>query len=130
MQANFLEAYSARRQAENTAKQVKASTKIQSMMAEQALESGKQGKTLMVFTVVTIIFVCDYLIPDPIPMFSYLFYGSQLPSSFLAAVFAINLDSLPQSDDGRLPTGYFLTYLCECWSLANLYLGIISRNRH
>ncbi|KAH6621147.1 hypothetical protein B0J18DRAFT_431690 [Chaetomium sp. MPI-SDFR-AT-0129] len=96
-QAGFSVAIDARKQAEATAEQTQLVADNSSltaqqlkMMANQATESGRQTKTLMVFTVVTIIF---------------------LPSSFMAAVFAINLDVFPWNDNDKLPFDYFLKYL-------------------
>ncbi|KAL2063543.1 hypothetical protein VTL71DRAFT_5348 [Oculimacula yallundae] len=59
-------------------------------MARQGEETTRQGKTILMFTVVTIIF---------------------LPLSFLAAFFAINLDAFPADKDGNLPIGFVLKYM-------------------
>ena len=63
-QANFSEAMDARKQATDTAKQTKLAAKNSKVtadqlqiMTKQADETGRQGQTLMVFTVVTILFV-------------------------------------------------------------------------
>lgn len=87
------------------------------LLTKQAEESDKQSKALMVFTVVTIVFVRYLTGPGnkmvPLfPDFLTLLHG-QLPSSFLAAVFAINLDAFPLNEDGKLPLGYFLKFLCK-----------------
>ncbi|KAI0840804.1 hypothetical protein F5Y06DRAFT_261804 [Hypoxylon sp. FL0890] len=82
-QASISEAFSARKQAEN-------SVHYAQMQAEQAQETAKQGRTLMLFTVVTILF---------------------LPLSFMAAFFAINIDAFPKDDAGSLELGYVLKYM-------------------
>ncbi|KAI0592859.1 hypothetical protein F4775DRAFT_60436 [Biscogniauxia sp. FL1348] len=58
--------------------------------AEQAEESTRQGRTLMLFTVVTILF---------------------LPLSFMAAFFAINIDVFPVNENGKLELSYVLKYM-------------------
>jgi ankyrin repeat protein/Mg2+ and Co2+ transporter CorA len=55
-----------------------------------AVETARAGGTLMVFTIVTVIF---------------------LPLSFLAAFFAIILEGLPYNDDSRLPLNFILKYV-------------------
>ena len=55
-----------------------------------AVETARAGGTLMVFTIVTVIF---------------------LPLSFLAAFFAIVLEGLPYNDDDRLPLNFILKYV-------------------
>ncbi len=69
-QANFSEAIDARKQAADTAKQTRLAAKNSKVTAEQlqimtkqADETGRQGQTLMVFTVVTILFVRQ--LPSP-----------------------------------------------------------------
>ncbi|KAK4097670.1 hypothetical protein N658DRAFT_267125 [Parathielavia hyrcaniae] len=98
-QASFTEATDTRKQAEDTALQTKLAGEHSGVIAdqlktmkEQALETGRQGKALMVFTVVTVIF---------------------LPSSFMAAVFSIDLDTFPADSNGRMPLDYFIKYLCR-----------------
>lgn len=105
------------------------------LLTKQAEESDKQSKALMVFTVVTIIFVgpshldgnCYFY--GAVPMFfdssADTVLHRQLPSSFLAAVFAINLDAFPWNEDGRLPLSYFLKFLCMYFTL---YLGPLRIN--
>ncbi|KAI1409325.1 hypothetical protein F5Y13DRAFT_92301 [Hypoxylon sp. FL1857] len=82
-QASISEAISARKQAENSAHYAQ-------QQAEQAEETAKQGRTLMLFTVVTILF---------------------LPLSFMAAFFAINIDVFPKNNAGSLELGYVLKYM-------------------
>jgi Mg2+ and Co2+ transporter CorA len=55
-----------------------------------AVETARAGGTLMVFTIVTVIF---------------------LPLSFLAAFFAIVLEGLPYNADDRLPLNFILKYV-------------------
>ncbi|KAI0448320.1 hypothetical protein F5B21DRAFT_149359 [Xylaria acuta] len=57
---------------------------------EQAEETARQGRTLTLFTVVTIVF---------------------LPLSFLAAFFAIEIDIFPVDANGKLSLDYVLKYL-------------------
>ncbi|KAJ0115642.1 uncharacterized protein J7T55_010465 [Diaporthe amygdali] len=89
-QANFSEAISARMLARETAKNTQLQIKQNDEISKQAEETARQGKTLMVFTVVTIIF---------------------LPLSFMAAFFAINIDIFPINEDGKLEFGYILKYM-------------------
>ncbi|KAK2613268.1 hypothetical protein N8I77_000191 [Diaporthe amygdali] len=93
-QANFSEAISARMLARETAKNTQLQIKQNDEISKQAEETARQGKTLMVFTVVTIIF---------------------LPLSFMAAFFAINIDIFPVNEDGKLEFGYILKYMRK-WS--------------
>ncbi|RGP72184.1 ankyrin repeat [Fusarium sporotrichioides] len=58
----------------------------------QAEESVKQGKTIMVFTIVTIIF---------------------LPLSFMAAFFAIDISQFKRVKDGKLSLGYVSEIMCK-----------------
>ncbi|CAJ2502457.1 Uu.00g098510.m01.CDS01 [Anthostomella pinea] len=58
--------------------------------AEQAAENARQGRTLTLFTVVTIVF---------------------LPLSFMAAFFAINIESFSVNNNGKLGLGYVLKYM-------------------
>ncbi|KAI0021956.1 hypothetical protein F4780DRAFT_259030 [Xylariomycetidae sp. FL0641] len=57
---------------------------------EQAKESDRQGRTLMLFTVVTIVF---------------------LPLSFMAAFFAIEIEAFPVNDNDKLDLDYVLKYM-------------------
>ncbi|KAK7974381.1 hypothetical protein PG989_016229 [Apiospora arundinis] len=67
-----------------------ASVSYAKQRAEIAAESARQGRTLTLFTVVTIVF---------------------LPLSFMSAFFAINIDVFPTNDDGKLELGYVLKYM-------------------
>ncbi|KAI0152258.1 hypothetical protein F4776DRAFT_659182 [Hypoxylon sp. NC0597] len=82
-QASISEAFSARKQTENGAYYAQK-------QAEQAEETAKQGRTLLLFTVVTILF---------------------LPLSFMAAFFAININVFPKNDAGSLELSYVLKYM-------------------
>ncbi|KAK8004980.1 hypothetical protein PG990_011017 [Apiospora arundinis] len=67
-----------------------ASVSYAKQRAEIAAESARQGRTLTLFTVVTIVF---------------------LPLSFMSAFFAINIDVFPVNADGKLELGYVLKYM-------------------
>ncbi|KAL2276581.1 hypothetical protein FJTKL_00755 [Diaporthe vaccinii] len=96
-QANFSEAISARELAEQTAKNT-------TLQIKQAEETTRQGKTLMVFTVVTIIF---------------------LPLSFLAAFFAINVDAFPWNENDKISLNYLLRYMLSIgFALAIPFVGL------
>ncbi|KAF7934808.1 uncharacterized protein EAE98_002853 [Botrytis deweyae] len=82
-QANISEADSANRQATE-------SLELARFAQVQADQGSQQGKTLMIFTVVTILF---------------------LPLSFVAAFFAIEMDKFPLDHNGKLPMSYVLKYM-------------------
>jgi hypothetical protein len=149
-QANVSEALSARMQAENTARHAEISAQHaakgveQAQLArEQAEATARQGRTVLVFTVVTIIFVSFNTIPFtlafavlPFPHFPYTSfslsrfptslaptffpvpqernaYSEKLPLSFVAAFFAINIDRFPWDNGGKLSMNYVLKYMCK-----------------
>jgi len=61
---------------------------------DQATLTARQGQTIMVFTLVTIVF---------------------LPMSFIAAFFAINVENWSgENGSGRLTVGYISKYMCKC----------------
>lgn len=70
----------------------------------------------MVFTVVTIIFVRGNSIKRTdlwnrfvsLPLIPH-----QLPLSFLAAFFAINVDAFPWDGNDKIPLNYLLRYMCK-----------------
>jgi uncharacterized membrane protein (DUF106 family) len=140
--ANFAEARDSRTQAEQTTEQTrlanrnsKATADQLKMMTKQAEETGRQGKTLMVFTVVTITFVsfadpriCSIIYSCELTVVHLRGPFSQLPSSFMAAVFAINLDSLPLDSNDRLPLSYFLKYLFATSCAITIPLILIAFN--
>ncbi|KAK4122891.1 hypothetical protein N657DRAFT_483660 [Parathielavia appendiculata] len=127
-QASFYEAMDTRKQAEATKQQTRLATEHSKVMAQQtqvaaehsevmaqqletmkdqALETGRQGQTLLVFTVVTIIF---------------------LPSSFMAAVFSIDLDTFPVDGNDKMPLGYFLKYLFAISCAITIPLVVLAFN--
>lgn len=70
-----------------------------------AVETARAGGTLMVFTIVTVVF---------------------LPLSFLAAFFAIILEGLPYNADDRLPLSFILKYVVGvglCTALAFVFMA-------
>ncbi|KIV77025.1 hypothetical protein PV11_08863 [Exophiala sideris] len=74
-------------------KQKHANAVEASLQRKQAQESAKQGRTIMVFTIVTIVF---------------------LPLSFLASFFALNVIEFPRpagSDGGELHLGWVIKYI-------------------
>ncbi|KAH8652160.1 hypothetical protein BX600DRAFT_472039 [Xylariales sp. PMI_506] len=83
-QSNVMDARSARVQAEESLKMTK--------------ESEKQGKTIMVFTIVTIVF---------------------LPLSFMAAFFALNITQFRRDDGGTLGLGYVLEVMIPISALVS-----------
>ncbi|TGO07790.1 hypothetical protein BTUL_0247g00190 [Botrytis tulipae] len=114
-QANVSEALSSRKQMESSALQAAAANKLaeisleQTYVAnEQAVESVRQGRTVLVFTVVTIIF---------------------LPLSFMAAFFAINIDVFPFNDDGKLPLDYVLKYMLSISGAMSIPFILIALNQ-
>ncbi|KAI0159825.1 hypothetical protein GGR57DRAFT_438674 [Xylariaceae sp. FL1272] len=70
--------------------QAVASVEYARRSVEQTEQSARQGRTLTLFTVVTIVF---------------------LPLSFLAAFFAIEIDVFPVDENGKLQLDYVLKYL-------------------
>ncbi|KAF7939003.1 uncharacterized protein EAE98_001339 [Botrytis deweyae] len=114
-QANVSEALSSRKQMESSTIQAAAANKLaetslkQTYIAtEQAFESVRQGRTVLVFTVVTIIF---------------------LPLSFMAAFFAINIDVFPFNDDGKLPLDYVLKYMLSISGAMSIPFILIALNQ-
>ncbi|KAE9366832.1 hypothetical protein N431DRAFT_384803 [Stipitochalara longipes BDJ] len=108
----------ARKQAEITARHVEIADQSQKQgqrqvtLAEatmaQAEETARQGKTVMLFTVVTIIF---------------------LPLSFMAAFFAISVDSFPFNDNGKLPMSYVLKYMLSISAAISIPFVLIAFNQ-
>ncbi|KAI0895389.1 hypothetical protein F4806DRAFT_80154 [Annulohypoxylon nitens] len=93
-QATLSEAKSAREQAEYTSRQTKLATQYNLKIAQQltlaqqqAEETAKQGNVILLFTVVTVVF---------------------LPLSFMTSFFTIEIDVFPFDDQGRMPIGYIL----------------------
>lgn len=81
--------------------------------AEQAEETARQGRTLTLFTVVTIVFVSCFQPPKR-------YYGGladekKLPLSFFAAFFAIEIDVFPVNENGKLSLDYVIKYLSKSY---------------
>ncbi|KAF3003288.1 Ankyrin-2 [Neopestalotiopsis sp. 37M] len=70
--------------------QAMASVRYSEQQADQARQTAIQGRTLMLFTVVTILF---------------------LPLSFMSAFFAIEIDAFPVDQNGKLALDYVLKYM-------------------
>ncbi|KUJ13579.1 uncharacterized protein LY89DRAFT_737554 [Mollisia scopiformis] len=84
-QSSVLDARSARIQTEGSLKMTQKLVELTGVTVEINKENERQGKTLMVFTIVTIIF---------------------LPLSFMAAFFAINIAAFHRDDKDFLSLGY------------------------
>ena len=63
---------------------------------KQTDETIEQGRTLMVFTIITIVFVSNFLTLNGTIALLTIF---QLPMSFLASLFALNITVFPHSGD-------------------------------
>ncbi|KAG7125185.1 hypothetical protein HYQ46_010547 [Verticillium longisporum] len=74
---------------------------------ESAKDTARQGKTVVVFTVVTIIF---------------------LPVSFIAAIFAIDSNGFRRDKDDKIPFGYMLTYILSIGLTLSIPLIVIAFN--
>ncbi|KAM0333931.1 hypothetical protein ACHAQA_000948 [Verticillium albo-atrum] len=74
---------------------------------ESAKDTARQGKTVVVFTVVTIIF---------------------LPVSFIAAIFAIDTNGFQRDEDDKIPFGYLLTYIMSIGLSLSIPLIVIAFN--
>ncbi|EEH10557.1 serine/threonine-protein kinase ripk4 [Histoplasma capsulatum G186AR] len=114
-QNNVSEALSARKQAENASQQARATKDLTErglenadLARQQADESIRQGRTVLVFTVVTIIF---------------------LPLSFMAAFFAINIDSFPWNKGDKLPMDYVLRYMFSISGAISIPFILIALNQ-
>ncbi|EEH19036.2 hypothetical protein PABG_01355 [Paracoccidioides brasiliensis Pb03] len=114
-QNNVSEALSARKQAETASDQAKATTELTerglenaNLARKQADETIRQGRTVLVFTVVTIIF---------------------LPLSFMAAFFAINLDAFPWNKGDKLPMDYVLRYMFSISGAISIPFILIALNQ-
>ncbi|KAK2760347.1 hypothetical protein FQN54_002416 [Arachnomyces sp. PD_36] len=107
-QANVSEALSARKQQENTARQARISAAHAEEGVKVAEATARQGKTVLVFTVVTIIF---------------------LPLSFLAAFFAINIQQFPWNGDDKLPMDYVLKYMLSISGAVSIPFILVAFNQ-
>ncbi|KAI9869299.1 MAG: hypothetical protein M1813_000088 [Trichoglossum hirsutum] len=92
-QANILEAVSGRKQAEDTA---------------------KQGNTIMVFTLVTIIFVSEPRAKHSPGLLFLNILNPKLPMSFLASLFALNVTAFPHQADNLVYTPGWIFPIMFC----------------
>ncbi|KAJ6783465.1 hypothetical protein PWT90_08178 [Aphanocladium album] len=86
-------------------KQKHASQQEAAAAAQQAKETARQGNAILLFTVVTIVF---------------------LPISFMAAFFAINIDGLQTTTNGKLPLTYVVKYMLAvglCLSIPFIFVA-------
>jgi hypothetical protein len=76
---------------------------------EQAVSTSRQGHTIMVFTIVTILFVS---LPSTLllQLKSTNRVTVKLPMSFMAAFFAINVKEFPHAEDSTLRLNWVLKY--------------------
>ncbi|KAH7303198.1 hypothetical protein B0I35DRAFT_365304 [Stachybotrys elegans] len=74
---------------------------------ESAIDTARQGKTVVVFTVVTIIF---------------------LPISFLAAIFSIDTNGFPRDEDDLIPFDYLLQHILTIGLAISIPLIVIAFN--
>ncbi|EPE31754.1 hypothetical protein GLAREA_12510 [Glarea lozoyensis ATCC 20868] len=109
-EASISEALSARKQAEHTSRQAAEATRQAELTAEQArlgaieaAEATRQGKTVLVFTV--------------------------LPLSFMAAFFAINIETFPVNSDGKLSLGYVLKYMLSISGATSIPFILVAFNQ-
>jgi hypothetical protein len=89
--------------------------------ASEAAEIRDQGKTFLVFTIFTIVFVGVL-----IPTFHKTFYQMlQLPLSFMTAFLVINIEEFPKDSSGAtsLPLRYICKYLCKSYHFLLACLG-------
>ncbi|KAK0656301.1 hypothetical protein B0T16DRAFT_451888 [Cercophora newfieldiana] len=89
-QASILEALAMRKQADILALHAEEWAVQAKEAQEQTDQAIKQGRTVLLFTVVAIVI---------------------LPLSFMAAFFAIEIDVFPLNEYGKLDLGYVLTYM-------------------
>ncbi|KAI4601365.1 hypothetical protein KJ359_012557 [Pestalotiopsis sp. 9143b] len=87
--------------------QAKATAKYTEQQVLQAEETARQGQTLMLFTVVTILF---------------------LPLSFMSAFFAVAIDAFPLDANGKLSLGYVLKYMLSISAGLSIPFMIIAFN--
>lgn len=96
--------------------------------AQQAAASAKQSNAIVLFTVITIIFVWSQ---ERRGNRQVLANTTQLPISFMAAFFAINIDGFKLTKDGKLPLNYVIKYMgtnpfpnCHCTKLTTLVVSV------
>ncbi|KAG9248494.1 hypothetical protein BJ878DRAFT_27946 [Calycina marina] len=114
-QANVSEALIARKQAEKMAAQAEIAAQHAEKGMDQAelayklsMDSARQGRTVLLFTVITIIF---------------------LPLSFVAAFFAINIDAFPVNANGKLPMNYVLKYMFSISGAVSIPFVLVAFNQ-
>jgi hypothetical protein len=76
---------------------------------QSARDTARQGKTVIVFTVVTILFVSCPSLDDRLQPLT----DEQLPVSFIAAVFSINTNGYPLDSNERIPFDYVMKCICK-----------------
>jgi hypothetical protein len=94
--------------------------------SELTAETVKQGKTLMVFTIVTIIFVClhRFRICPVRPLGGYPLFvmmdildanklGMQLPLSFMSSFFTIDIRQFSRDEDRSMSLDYVSAIICR-----------------
>ncbi|KAH6665312.1 hypothetical protein F5X68DRAFT_143675 [Plectosphaerella plurivora] len=96
-------------QMEDTAKKADKSASLAeaSFAQEAARETARQSKTIMVFTVITILF---------------------LPVSFIAAIFAIDTNGFPREEDDKIPFDYLMGYILSIGFAISIPLIIAAFN--
>lgn len=78
-------------------------------------ESLKQGRTVLIFTLTTIVFVgisksrATFLIEETDLL--------QLPLSFMATFFTLDISQFPTNAKGKLDLGYVSYIICKCFSM-------------
>ncbi|OAQ78569.1 ankyrin repeat containing protein [Purpureocillium lilacinum] len=97
--ASLSEAQSARRQTEHMAKQASLATTYNrrvanqiSLARRQAEETARQGNVILLFTVVTVVF---------------------LPLSFITSFFTVPIAAFPYNDKDKMPVGFVLAIICK-----------------
>jgi len=113
--ASLSEAQSARRQTEHMAKQASLATTYNrrvanqiSLARRQAEETARQGNVILLFTVVTVVFVSEptpSALPSPLTV--------QLPLSFITSFFTVPIAAFPYNDKDKMPVGFVLAIICK-----------------
>lgn len=76
---------------------------------KQAEQSAQQGRTILVFTIVTIVFV-SWELPSNISNA----YTQQLPLSFLSSFYSLKIESFPrQGNDSLFPDTWIFSRICK-----------------
>jgi hypothetical protein len=79
----------------------------------QTEETSRQGNTIMVFTIVTILFVSILKFCYNLPHTNRF----QLPASFMASFFALAINQFPRDSSSMLDLNYVVKYMCKLLSL-------------